>query len=252
MRKVNYLLLVVVVLLAGYGCTVTKESIRLSDKESYLLGLQLIHSWRTSDGRELLEKVEINYPKSPYAPLAIKALGDNSFEHENWDEAAVNYQLFLDFHPTHKEAPDVLWNLALCRINSFSSIDRDLSKTKLAINEFSKFIEYFPKDDRVALAKLRIKQCEDRLAEHEVYVARIYYKLKEYEATVARIQYLLREYPDYEHLDEGLYYLGLAYLEQKQYAEAKATFLRITEDYLTSDYYFKSLAKLQEIGARVR
>jgi outer membrane protein assembly factor BamD len=79
---------------------------------------------------------------------------------------------------------------------------------------------------RKLLADCRIKQLE-----YENYVGNFYLRTDKYPSAIKRLNEALVRFPGNPKLDDTLFYLGKAYLESGDKAQAKATLSRLLEKY---------------------
>ncbi|NPA48916.1 MAG: outer membrane protein assembly factor BamD [Thermodesulfobacteria bacterium] len=145
---------------------------------------------------EAFRAIRDRYPDTPYALWAELKLADCKFYAKQYLEAIVLYEEFEKLHPTNEAIPYVIYQIGTCYYKLMLSPDRDQTFTKKAIENYERLIERFPDSPYVAEARKRIKECRERLGEHELYVARYYFRTKRYRGAYWRLLYLLQTYPD--------------------------------------------------------
>jgi outer membrane protein assembly factor BamD len=161
--------------------------------------------------REILEDIKAQDTSQKYAALAQIRIGDTYFEEGLYEEAAIEYEMFLKLHPYHKYAPYAQYQLAMSYFKRIKGVDVSYSMAKQALIEFEKLQRRYPRNPYMDIAESRIKKCKSILAEYEFYVGKFYFKKGSYRAAAQRFNSLLQNYPDSKKESEALYYLGLSY-----------------------------------------
>ncbi len=179
------------------------------------------------DYQEIQEKA----PDRSYDPALMLRIADTYFGEEKYDEARVEYQAFLNFHPVNKDAAYAQYQVALCSYNQLTTIDRDPELVHTAVKEFETLKSKYPKSAYEEQATRSIAFCRDRLAEYELYVGRFYHKKGSYLAAAARLETLLNEYPGSTAEKDALYYAGLSYKELGRRDDALRQFELLAKKY---------------------
>jgi outer membrane protein assembly factor BamD len=144
---------------------------------------------------EAFQRVKEQYPLSELAIMAELGIADSHFSSEEYVEAELAYNEFLNMHPTNDNLPYVMYQLGLCHYNQISSIDRDQTETIKALKEFERLISRFPDSKLSFLAEKKIYECRKLLAEKEFYIGQFYFKQKLYKAALARFETIQKVYP---------------------------------------------------------
>jgi outer membrane protein assembly factor BamD len=128
------------------------------------------------------------------AVMARIGVADSYFSQKKYAEAENEYSDFLIFHPTNENVPYVIYQLGMCHYNQIESIDRDQTYTIRARREFEKLAARYPESKFSIMAEEKIRDCKQKMAEHEFYVGQFYLKQKKYQAALARFETIEREY----------------------------------------------------------
>jgi outer membrane protein assembly factor BamD len=160
-------------------------------------------------------------------------IADTYFGDEQYSEALVEYQAFLNYHPVHKDAAYAQYQIAMCSYKELSTIDRDPAPAHAVIREMRKLLDKYPKSGYEEQARKSISICTDWIAEYELYVARFYHKKGSYKAAVGRCEKLLHDYPGSHSEKDALYYAGLSYMELGERDLARARFETLAQKYPT-------------------
>src|SRR5207302_11147638 len=143
-----------------------------------------------------------------YDPHVIMKRAEAFFEKEDYAEAIVEYQHFLDLHKTHTLAPYAQYRLGMSYFKQVSTRDRDPEPTRHAMETMQKLLKEFPGSPYEDDARSKIKECREHLAGYELYVGKHYYRQEAYLGALHRFEGLLGQYPDAEVSAEAWYYLA--------------------------------------------
>ncbi len=181
--------------------------------------------------RKTYQEIQEKSPDKSYDATIMLRIADTYFGEEKYEEALVEYQNFLNYHPVNKDAVYAQYQIAMCSFNQLTTIDRDPEPTRTALREFQKLLEKYPNSIYQEAVNKNISICRDRLSEYELYVARFYYRKKAYESAIGRLDRLLQEYPGSSAEKDALYYAGLSHLELGQKKEARAALEKLAVKY---------------------
>lgn len=166
---------------------------------------------------EIFTRVRDEYPLNPVALMAELGIADSYFENEQYVDAEVAYNSFVELHPTNPNVPYAMFQLGMCHYHQMQTIDRDQTETQKARKEFERLIARFPQSKFAIMAEKNLREVKQRLAEHEFYVGEFYYRTKKYEAALKRFELIRRDYAG----------LGLDYKTNRFIEETK---LRMREE----------------------
>lgn len=170
-----------------------------------------------------------------YDPNVIMKRGEAFFDKEEFAEAIVEYQHFLELHRSHQLAVYAQFRLAESHLRMAKSIDRDPEPIQRAIVAFEKLRKEFPGSKYEGQALQRLEDCHDWLAQTHLFVGQFYYRRSSYLAAAHRFDQIMKDYPDKKVAPQALYYLALTYQElgADDWAAEKLTLL--TGKYPDSD-----------------
>jgi outer membrane protein assembly factor BamD len=200
--------------------------------------------------RLFFRQVIDSFPRSFYAQRAKLAVADSYFaegDEGNIILAASEYREFISLHPLSPSAPYAQYRLGLCFYDKSAKPGRDQQKTIQALAEFKKTITAYPLTEEAKLARAKIKECEERLAEHTFTIGLHYYRSEAYKASTSRLIDILTNYPEYTGMDKVYFYLGDSYFNWQKADQSIPYFRKLVTDYPKSKLAAKAEARLKEI-----
>jgi outer membrane protein assembly factor BamD len=234
--------------LASAGCRAKKTELSLeqtsSEEALYKLGEQSIKK-DPEKGRLYLRQVIESFPKGFYAQRAKLAIADSYYDRGdegNMILAAAEYREFISLFPYSPSAPYAQLRIAMTFYTKTLKPGRDQTKTIQALAEFKRVTSAYPTSDEARQAEAKIKDCEDRLAEHSLGIAVHYNHVWAFPAAVSRLNEILQNYPAFSKMDEVFYYLGDSYMRWGKIDQCQAYFIKVVSDYPKS----KLVKKAQE------
>ncbi len=131
-------------------------------------------------------------------------------------EAIASFGDFERMHPTSDKLAEVEYHLGLAYLKQASTIDRDQQHISNALTYFRNLTDRFPTSQWSERAKLRVKECREKLAGREAYVADYYLRHGNLRAAEARLHSLLTEYPETDATAQSLHAFAQAYAKRDE------------------------------------
>jgi outer membrane protein assembly factor BamD len=253
MRKQGiYILSLILILAAAMGCG--KQNVEIdpditSDQELFELGEQSINK-DPEKGRLYLRQVIDSFPRSFYAQRAKLAIADSYFKQGDEGSmiiAASEYREFISLFPYSPSAAYAQYQIAMSYFNKVLKPGRDQSKTEQALLEFRQVINKFPLSEEAEQAREKVRDCEERLAQHSFTVANHYYKRRAYKAAVSRLTEILTEFPNFSEMDRVYFVLADSYYRGALFEESVPYFQKLISDYPNSRYASLAVKRMTEI-----
>jgi outer membrane protein assembly factor BamD len=223
-----------------------------SDESLYKMGEQLIKK-DPERSRLYLRQVIDSFPKSFYAQRAKLAIANSYFnkgDESSMILAAAEYREFIGLFPYSPSASFAQYRIAMSFFKKILTPGRDQNKTVQALNEFKKVVSQYPLSEEATQAQQRIKECEQKLAEHTFIIAKFYYRRLAYKASSTRLVEILTKYPNYSKLDQVYYYLADSYFLWGKTEESLPFFTKLMTDYPQSAWAEKVRKRLKDIDAQ--
>lgn len=145
-------------------------------------------------------RLKEDYPFSPYAVEGELSLADSYFFDDEWLLAAEAYKEFESMHPRHEAMPYVLYQVGVCNLNTYTSVDRPPTLVAEAYSYFRRLVESFPTHEYVSKAEFQMYKCRRLMGEYEVYTGDFMYRTENYMAAWRRYMGVLRDYKDFPDL----------------------------------------------------
>ncbi len=165
--------------------------------------------------------------KKNYDPNVIMKRGEAFFEKEEYAEAIVEFNHFLDLHRTHILAPYAVFRIGESQMKLTKGIQRDPSPVQKALEAFERVRKEFPGSRYDGPALQKIQECHDLLAQTHLFVGEFYYRRGSYLAAAHRFEQIMKLYPDKSVAPDALYFLALSYHDMgaDDWASEKLTLL---------------------------
>src|SRR5438094_6318180 len=125
-----------------------------------------------------------------YDPHVIMKRAEAFFEKEDYAEAIVEYQHFLDLHKTHTLAPYAQYRLGLSHFNQVTTTDRDPEHVRQTIDAMESLLKEYPGSAYKLDALPKIKEDREHLAAYDIYVGKHYYRQSAYRAALHRSEHV--------------------------------------------------------------
>jgi len=185
-----------------------------------------------------------------YDPNVIIKRAESFFEKEDYAEAIIEYQHFLDLHKIHQLAPYAQYRLGESHHMMVKTIDRDASPVTMALAAFNKLLAEFPGSQWEADAREKIKSCHTFMAQNALLIGKFYYRREAYLAAAHRFEAIIKDYPDLEELvQESLYYLALSYHELALGDWAKDSLTALSERYPDNKFQSESRSLMAKLNS---
>lgn len=202
-------------LLTMIACSKEVKPSYTNAKDSFEQASKLIEAKKYDDARPLLTEVINRDSSKVYAPQAQLKLAESYVKEGEPDLAIEEFRKFVKLYPESKYAPTAQYQVATLLFGQIEGPDRGYRSAELAIKEFDKLNEMFPRNPYRDVISLRLQKCRNILAEHEFYVGNFYFKKGAYKAAIERFEVIYSKYPDYTDMPKAYYYSAMSYKELK-------------------------------------
>lgn len=186
-----------------------------------------------------------------YDPHVIIKRAEAFFDREEYPEAVVELQHFLELHRSHRLAAYAQFRLAEAIGRQAKTVDRDPEPVMKAEAMFHKLRSDFPSSRWDGQALDRIRECQEWLAKTHLFVGQFYQRRGAFLAAAHRFEAVLRDYPDMKVAPEAQFLLAKAYesLGANDWAREQLTLL--DQRYPASDVREEAGKMLARLGGPV-
>ena len=185
-----------------------------------------------------------------YDPNVIMKRAEAFFEKEQYPEAIIEYQHFLDLHRIHVLAPYAQFKLGESHGKLIKTIDRDPDPVHKALEAFEKLRREYPGSRYETQAQEKIRELHESLAQTHLFVGQFYYRREAYLAAAHRFETVVNEHPDLEVAGDALYHLALTYHDLGVDEWAREKLILLAERYPNSKYRGAGEALLAAVNAK--
>ena len=185
-----------------------------------------------------------------YDPNVIMKRAESFFDKEDYAEAIIEYQHFLDLHRVHTLASYAQFKLAESHFKQVKTVDRDINPIYKALDAYQKLRRDYPGRRYESDAGERIQACHRMIAQSYLLVGQFYYRRDAYLAAAHRFEAILKQYPDMDIAGDALYYLALTYKEIGAEDWAREKLMAFTERYPDNQYAARGQKVLAALNAK--
>lgn len=220
-------------------------------KQIFMKGQQSLAKEGYKDAIKNFEGLDALYPFSPYEERAQLQLMYAYYMDQDYASSAATADRFIRLYPrsAHVDYAYYMKGMAHYQTNrgfasKYFNLDlaqRDLSKSKLAFNDFATLIQLYPNSIYASNAKARMVNLRNLMALHEVEVANYYVNHDAYLAAINRANYVVKHYQTSPAVVPALALLVKSYRKLDMNDMAEQTLQVMGYNYPNSEAY-KQLA----------
>jgi outer membrane protein assembly factor BamD len=239
--KAFYLPLFAVSLLAVAGCSSSDKKaegqVEKPVEQLYDEATKALEAKEYNKATRLFEEVERQHPYSQWATKAQIMAAYSAYEGDNYDDAILALDRFIELHPGAEDIDYAYYLKALAYYEQISDVARDQAITKQSMEAFNTLIQRFPSSRYARDAKLKMDLTFDHLAGKEMEIGRYYLNRGEVNAAINRFRTVVKDYQTTSHTPEALHRLVESYLKLGLYTEAGRIAAVLGHNYPGSKWY---------------
>ena len=217
-----YLVIGAAFVLAGFsGCAKLAQQKIVDDQFYFDRGMKYMEKKDYVKAIDEFQAV-VDYSGSEIVDKGQFMLGEAHYMNEDFITAAYEYErVYMDL-PSSEYAAEAWYKKAMCWFMESPKSYLDQENTRLAIDEFKRFIENFPFDKRGEDAREKINELQEKLARKDYLNAEQYRKRKQYDAALIYYNSVIDQFPQsiwigYCRYGMGLVNMKLIYRELKNF-----------------------------------
>ena len=195
------------------GCAVSQENTFSPDSPEglYLMAYKEFKETNYPKAIENFDQVEQLFPYSPWAERAQIMAAYTHYVQNEYTDALLALDRFLQLHPGNRNVPYALYLKALCYFEQMSDPLREQQMSADAEKVFRELLVRFPNTVYANDAKEKLIAIKNHLAAKELAVGRYYQKNEDYIAAMNRFQNAIRDWPESNQIPEAYYRLAVCY-----------------------------------------
>jgi outer membrane protein assembly factor BamD len=191
------------------------------------------------------EEVDRQHPYSVWATKAQLMTAYTSYLANNYDEAIIALDRFIDLHPGNRDIGYAYYLRAISYYEQIVDVQRDQRVTQLALDNLQQVVQRFGNSEYARDAALKIDLTRDHLAGKEMAIGRYYLDQDEHFAAINRFKAVLEDYQTTTHVPEALHRLVESYLTLGITQEAQMAAAVLGHNFPGSAWYKDSYALLE-------
>lgn len=212
----------------------------------YNAGVDQLEQGNYQQAATQFDEVERQHPYSSWAVKAQVMAAYSLYMANQYDEAVVALDRFIQLHPSNKDVPYAYYLKGLCYYEQISDVGRDQLMTQYALKTLNELVTRFPDSEYSRDAKLKIELTYDHLAGKEMNVGRYYQSRQQWLAAINRFNTVVERYQTTTHVPEALHRLVESYLALGLREEARKSAAVLGHNFPSSRWYVESYALLED------
>ncbi len=239
------LIVLAVLVLAACG-TDDPEYFERPVEDLYNVAMDQLQSGDPAAAARSFDEVERQHPYSAWARRA-QVMGAYSYYLTNeYDEAILAAQRFIQLHPGNKDVAYAQYLIATSYYEQITDVGRDQKNTERALEALTEIVKRYPDSEYARDARLKIDLAHDHLAGKEMEIGRYYLTRRQYPAAINRFRVVIEDYQTTTHAPEALHRLTESYLALGVVPEAQTAAAVLGHNFPGSDWYEDSYALLTD------
>ena len=232
------------------GCASKMAMVSLSAKEQFGIAKDKYQQKKYSEAETEFYKVIFNHPGASFIDSAQFYLGLCYYRIEDYSLAIAEFKKLLSSYPTSLLADDAEYYIPLCDYFMSLKPTLDQENTKLAINGFIDFLDYYPDSPYVPRAKRYLLLCRNKLAEKAYGNGCIYIKLNQYQPALIYLNEVLDNYKDTEWAGKSLFKMGEIYQKQGEFGKALEKYKEMVDSFPRDDKISEAKKRITKLEGK--
>jgi outer membrane protein assembly factor BamD len=199
------LLIIIFFSLILWGCGSSVNTANLLPGERLAYAVKLYEDEDYEQAVNEFSAIVLQYPGNAIVDSAQYYTGMTRFKRKEYILAAYEFSKLIKNMPASKLVSESQYMLADCYYKLSPDFTLDQKYTRSAVKEFQAFIDFFPTNDKVPDAEVKIKELNDKLAHKEYNTAYIYTKLEYYRAAFKYYDNVVDTYHDTRYAPMAMY-----------------------------------------------
>ncbi|TNE34048.1 MAG: outer membrane protein assembly factor BamD [Alphaproteobacteria bacterium] len=215
-------------------------------EQLYNTALAELNSENYLQAAQGFDEVERQHPYSVWATKAQIMSAFAYYQSNEYDQAILAAERFIDLHPGNKDAAYAYYLVAISYYEQITGVERDQKVTRQALDALQNLVRRFPNSEYAQDARLKIDLTRDHLAGKEMAIGRYYLKNKYLVGAINRFRIVVEQYQTTTHVPEALERLTEAYMMLGVKSEAQTAAAVLGYNFPGSEWYQDAYALLDK------
>tara|TARA_B100000579_G_scaffold295490_1_gene245623 strand:+ start:376 stop:1119 length:744 start_codon:yes stop_codon:yes gene_type:complete len=203
-------MLIITILLGAFllaNCASTPEKLQGAEYY-YAEGKKAFDKKRCIEATEHFQRLVSNFPGSRRVAEAQYFLAESFYCGADYVNAVFEYQRLIDIYPASERVEEAQYKIGESNYQQMRNPQLDQKETYETLIAFRNFIEENPSSPKVEIARERISECRENLAEKLFQTAYLYQRQGYLKAARISFNDLVRDYIDTSWYYRTLFHLG--------------------------------------------
>ena len=197
-----------------------------------------------------LYKVIFSHPGASFVDSAQFYLGMCYYWQEDYSLAIAELKKLLSSYPTSTLADEAEYYIPLCDYHMSSQPPLDQENTRLAIEGFTNFLDYYPDSPYVPRAKKYLFEARSKLAEKTYKNGLLYFRLKEYSASLIYFNEVIEKYGDTKWAGKSTFRIGEIYQKQGELGKALGKYKELVESFPQEELVKEAKKRIEKLEGK--
>jgi outer membrane protein assembly factor BamD len=195
-------------------------------------------------------KVIFSYPGASFIDSAQLYLGMCYYRQEDYSLAIAEFKKLLSSFPTSRLADEAEYFIPLCNYCMSLKAPLDQEDTKLAIEGFADFLDYYPDSPYAPRAKRYLLEARSKLAEKTYKNGILYIKLNECPAALIYFNEVLDKYGDTKWAGKSIFRIAEVYEKQGERTKALEKYKELVQNHPQEELVKEAQNKIEKLEGK--
>ena len=195
-------------------------------------------------------KVIFSYPGASFIDSAQFHLGMCYYWQEDYSLAIAEFKKLLSSFPTSRLADEAEYFIPLCNYYMSLKAPLDQEDTKLAVEGFANFLDYYPDSPYVPRAKRYLLEARSKLAEKAYRNGVLYIKLDQYPAALIYFNEVLDKYGDTKWAGKSIFRIAEVYQKQGERGKALEKYKELMQNYPQEELVKEAQKRIEKLEGK--
>jgi outer membrane protein assembly factor BamD len=232
------------------GCASKSKIVPRTAEEQFEIAKNKYQQKKYDEAVNEFYKLIFSHPGVSFIDSAQFYLGMCYYWQEDFSLAIAEFKKLLSSFPTSGLADDAEYFIPLCNYHMSLKAPLDQEDTKLAIEGFTNFLDYYPDSPYVPRAKRYLFEAHNKLAEKTYKDGILYIKLKEYPAALIYFNEILDKYGDTKWAGKSTFKIAEVYQKQGQPSKALEKYKELVENFPQDDLVKEAKKRIEKLEGK--